>query len=150
VVAQWLTTIAGRTRTTDGVVDMTSSILCRPTPTESSSQRKWDTRMPRSNSRSLPCIPAGYKFVYREMSPMQAVSYDIGLTVARVREEYWVPRMWKLAKKVIKLCWGCKRFKLKHSLFLHPAFLLKERRKDPLKSLAWTLQAPFIIESLSC
>jgi hypothetical protein len=60
--------------------------------------------MLRSNSRSLPCIPAGYEFVHREISPTQAPSYDIGLTMARVREEYWVPRLRKLAKKVIKLC----------------------------------------------
>ena len=34
----------------------------------------------------------------------------LGLTMAEVREKYWIPRLRKLAKKVVKSCWGCKRF----------------------------------------
>ena len=34
----------------------------------------------------------------------------VGLTMAAVRENYWVPRLRRLVKKVTKECWGCKRF----------------------------------------
>ena len=35
----------------------------------------------------------------------------VGLTMAKVRELYWVPRLWRLVKKVRGNCWGCKRFR---------------------------------------
>lgn len=34
----------------------------------------------------------------------------VGLVMAKIREKYWVPRLRKLAKKVITDCWGCKKF----------------------------------------
>lgn len=34
----------------------------------------------------------------------------VGLTMARVRECYWVPRLRQLSRKVIKRCFGCRRF----------------------------------------
>ena len=32
------------------------------------------------------------------------------LTMAKVREEFWILRLRRLAKKVIRECYGCKRF----------------------------------------
>ena len=34
----------------------------------------------------------------------------VGLTMADIREVYWIPRLRRLTKKVIKACNGCKRF----------------------------------------
>ena len=34
----------------------------------------------------------------------------VSLTMAKVREKLWVPRLRKLTKQIIKRCWGCKRF----------------------------------------
>ena len=34
----------------------------------------------------------------------------VGLTMAAVRENYWVPQLRRLVKAVRKNCWGCKRF----------------------------------------
>lgn len=34
----------------------------------------------------------------------------VGLTMAAIREKFWVPRLRRLARKVTKNCWGCKRF----------------------------------------
>lgn len=34
----------------------------------------------------------------------------VGLTMAAVREKYWVPRLRRMVKKIMKECWGCKRF----------------------------------------
>lgn len=31
-------------------------------------------------------------------------------TVTKVREKFWIPRLRRLAKKVFKKCWECKRF----------------------------------------
>lgn len=30
--------------------------------------------------------------------------------MAAIREEYWIPKLRKLAKSVRSACWGCKRF----------------------------------------
>ena len=35
----------------------------------------------------------------------------VGLTMAKVREKLWVPRVRKLVKRTLKKCWGCKRFR---------------------------------------
>lgn len=37
----------------------------------------------------------------------------VGLTMALIRECYWVPRLRRLAKRVIKGCYGCRRFQVK-------------------------------------
>ena len=34
----------------------------------------------------------------------------VSLTMAKVRDQHWIPRLRRLAKKVIKQCYGCKRF----------------------------------------
>ena len=34
----------------------------------------------------------------------------VSLTMAKVREQHWIPRLRRLVKKVIKQCYGCKRF----------------------------------------
>ena len=34
----------------------------------------------------------------------------VGLTITKVREQYWIPTLRSLAKKIIKRCSGCKRF----------------------------------------
>ena len=35
----------------------------------------------------------------------------VGLTMAKVREKLWVPRLRKLVKRTLKKCWGYKRFR---------------------------------------
>ena len=42
------------------------------------------------------------------------LSGGVGLTMAKVRESHWIPRLRKLAivKRVIKQCYGCKRFQV--------------------------------------
>ena len=37
----------------------------------------------------------------------------VGLTMARIRERYWVPRLRRLVKRVIKGGYGCHRFQVK-------------------------------------
>ena len=44
------------------------------------------------------------------LSHLVALHGGVGLTMTKVREHHWVPRLRRLAKKVIKSCFGCKRF----------------------------------------
>ena len=53
----------------------------------------------------------------------------VGLTLTKVRERYWVPRVRRLAKKVIKKCYGCKRFQAVALRRPPPGNLPRERTK---------------------
>ena len=62
-----------------------------------------------------------------EDSHMHTLHGGIGLTMADVRERFWIPRLRRLVKKVIKACHGCKRF---YALALQvpaPGLLPKDR-----------------------
>ena len=52
----------------------------------------------------------------------------LGLTMAEVREKYWIPRLRKLTKKVVKGCWRCQQFQQLCKL------LLQQRDQAPSKS----------------
>ena len=57
-------------------------------------------------------LPSGALFTKKLV---QKVHYEtlhggVGLTMAAVREKYWVPKLRSLVKSVRKDCWGCKRF----------------------------------------
>lgn len=43
-------------------------------------------------------------------SHIQTLHGGVGLTMANVRERYWIPRLRSMTKRVIKRCYGCKRF----------------------------------------
>ena len=51
----------------------------------------------------------------------------VGLTIAKIREEYWIPRLRRLTKRVIKSCHGCKRFQARAFASPPPGLLPKER-----------------------
>ena len=34
----------------------------------------------------------------------------VGLTMSKIREKYWVPKLRQLSKQIIRKCYGCKRF----------------------------------------
>ena len=40
----------------------------------------------------------------------------VGLTMSRIRERYWVPRLRRLTKRVIKRCHGCRRLQVRAAL----------------------------------
>ena len=48
----------------------------------------------------------------------QTLHGGVGLTMAKARERYWVPRLSQLIKRLIKHCHGCKRFHV--SAFANP------------------------------
>ena len=52
--------------------------------------------------------PYTRKLVQR--SHVDTLHGGVGLTMTKIREQHWVPRLRKLVKEVIKSCAGCKRF----------------------------------------
>ena len=51
----------------------------------------------------------------------------VGLTMAKIREQYWIPRLRRLVKRVIKQCYGCKRFQAVALAAPPPGLLPTER-----------------------
>ena len=45
-----------------------------------------------------------------EDAHMATLHGGVGLSMACVREKYWIPRLRQLSKKVLRKCFGCKRF----------------------------------------
>ena len=41
---------------------------------------------------------------------LQTLQGGVSLTMAKIREKYWIPRLRRLTKRVISECHGCKRF----------------------------------------
>lgn len=52
-----------------------------------------------------------------------------GLTMARVREKYWIPRLRKLTKRVVRNCSGCKRLQAVAFTNSPPALFQEKERK---------------------
>ena len=48
------------------------------------------------------------KFV--QQAHLATLHGGVSLTMSKVREQHWIPRLRRLVKKVIKQCYGCKRF----------------------------------------
>ena len=47
--------------------------------------------------------------------------------MAHVREKYWIPRLRRLARQVIKKCYGCRRFRAKALKQPAPGLLPRDR-----------------------
>lgn len=79
--------------------------------------------MSRTDPGRVPNIPA--KIVQR--AHVTTLHGGVGLTMARVREKFWIPRLQKLTKRVARKCSGCKRFQAVAFANLPPAPLPRER-----------------------
>lgn len=58
-------------------------------------------------------LPDGNAFTHKfvQRAYLATLHGGVTLTMTKVRETHWIPRLRKLTKKVIKSCWGCKRFR---------------------------------------
>ena len=79
--------------------------------------------MSRTDPGRVPNIPA--KIV--QQAHVTTLHGGVGLTMARVREEFWIPRLQKLTKRVARKCSRCKRFQAVAFANLPPAPLPRER-----------------------
>lgn len=57
----------------------------------------------------------------------QTLHGGVRLTMAKVRESYWIPRLIQLVKRLIKHCYGCKRFHVSASANPPPGYLPTDR-----------------------
>ena len=46
-------------------------------------------------------------------SHLRALHGGIGMTMTHIRSKYWIPRLRQLTRKVVKNCYGCRRFRVK-------------------------------------
>ena len=58
-------------------------------------------------------LPDGNAFTHKlvQRAHLATLHGGVTLTMTKVRETRWIPRLRKLTRKVIKSCWGCKRFR---------------------------------------
>ena len=49
-----------------------------------------------------------------EEAHLQTIQGGVTLTMARIRDQYWIPTLRQLVKRIIKRCYGCKRFNISH------------------------------------
>lgn len=58
-------------------------------------------------------LPADSLFTRKLVQRIHAETLHggVSLTMAAIREEYWIPTLRQLVKSVRSACWGCKRFR---------------------------------------
>ena len=68
---------------------------------------------------------------------LQTLHGVLSLTMAKIREKYWIPRLRRLTKRVISECHGCKRFHVTALANPPTGNLPKERTEGsvPFKSI---------------
>ena len=62
-----------------------------------------------------------------EQAHLRTLHGGVGMTMSYVREEYWIPRLRRLARKIIKNCYGCRRFQAKALEQPTPGLLPRDR-----------------------
>lgn len=60
-------------------------------------------------------LPDTHPFTVKLVEDAHQCTLDggVGLTMPRIRERYWVPRLRRQVRRVIKGCYGCRRFQVK-------------------------------------
>ena len=80
--------------------------------------------------RSFPVfLPDSHPFTTKlvEQAHMLTLHGGIGMTMAHIREKYWIPRLRRLARKDIQKCYGCRRFQVKALKQPVPGLLPRDR-----------------------
>ena len=59
-------------------------------------------------------LPQNHLFTHKlvEQAHVTTLHGGVGMTMAKVRDLYWVPKLRQLVKRVRSDCWGCKRFRV--------------------------------------
>ena len=75
---------------------------------------------------------------------LQTLQGGVSLTMAKIREKYWIPRLRRLTKRVISECHGCKRFHVTTLANPPTGNLPKERTEGsvPFKSIGVDFAGP--------
>ena len=60
-------------------------------------------------------------------APLNTLHGGVSLPMAKVREQYWIPRLRRLTRRVLKACNGCRRFRVTAFTSLPTGQLPKDR-----------------------
>ena len=74
-------------------------------------------------------LPNGQRYTEELVAQAQLATLhgEVGSTMAKVREYYWVPQLRRMTKKIVKSCHGCRRFRAQASTSPPPGNLPKDR-----------------------
>ena len=82
-----------------------------------------------------------------EEAHILTIRVGVTLTMAKIRSEYWIPRLQELVKKTIKKSYRCKRFQVSHYPELSKGLLSVE---DTTKNLPFKILGVDYAVPLSC
>ena len=104
----------------------------RSAATQSSVGRGERIRVSRTDPGAISSVPTNtHPFTMKmvENAHEKTLHGGVGMTMARVRAHYWVPRLRQLTRKVVKRCFGRRRFQAK-AIVQPPPGLLPLDRSD--------------------
>ena len=81
-----------------------------------------------------------------EEAHLQTIHGGVTLTMARTRDQYWIPTLRQLVKRIIKRCYGCKRFNISHYPKTSQGLIPTDRTKQdlPFSVIGTDYVGPFI------
>ena len=84
-----------------------------------------------------------------EEAHLQTVHQGVTLTVARIRDQYWIPTLRQLVKRIIKRCYVCKRFNISHYPKPSQGLIPTDRTKQdlPFSVIGTDYAGPFICKT---
>ena len=84
-----------------------------------------------------------------EEAHLQTIPGGVTLTMARVRDQYSIPTLRQLVKRIIKRCYGCKRFNISHYPKPSQGLLPTDRAKQelPFSVIGTDYAGPFICKT---
>ena len=92
-------------------------------------------------------LPDTHPFVVKlvEQAHMHTLQGGVGMTMAHIREKYWIQRLLRLARKAIKGCYGYRRFRAKALKQPSPGLLPHDRTEGsrPFQTLGVNFAGPF-------
>ena len=84
-----------------------------------------------------------------EEAHIQTIRGGVKLTMAKIRSKYWVPTLRQLVKKVLRTCYGCKKFHVKSYPVPQKGLLAADRTNLdlPFKIIGTVYAGPFLCKS---
>ena len=79
---------------------------------------------------------------------LKTIHGGVTFTMARIRDQYWIPTLGKLVKRIIKRCYGCKRFNISHYPKPSQGLMPTDRTKQdlPFSLMGKDYAKPFICQ----
>ena len=84
-----------------------------------------------------------------ERAHLQAIHGGVTLTMARIRDQYFILTLRQLMKRIIKRCYGCKRFNISHYPKPSQGLIPTDRTKQdlPFSVIGTDYAGPFICKT---